>query len=306
MSLRKTIGIDIGGTKMAVGAVMENRILARRTVPTEPARGFPQAMGRLKQAVAAAIQEAGWDGQPLDGIGIGCAGPVDPVTARICNPYTLPGWDGYDLRQPLAEHFHVPVHVENDADVAAVGEFHAGAGRGASHLVLLTVGTGIGGAVLVNGAIYRGTRNEHPEFGHIPISDSPDCYCGRSGCLEAIASGTALQQAAVDAGFDGGRELLAAARAGDRAARGIVGRAVDAMAAAVWTFLHTFLPDRIVLGGGLMEEHFDLFAPALRETVRRATLIPAGRVEVRAAALGNEAGVIGAARIAASSGPRIG
>jgi glucokinase len=189
----------------------------------------------------------------------------------------------------------VSVRLENDADAAAVGESFFGSGRSANPLVMVTLGTGIGVAVLVNGQIYRGARGEHPELGHIPVlNNGPDCYCGRSGCWESLASGTAIGAAGKAFEFEDSHAVFAAFTS-DANAASIVERAVKATASATWTLLHTFLPQRIILGGGIGFGHFELFASAMREEVSRATQTPKGVVEIVKAQLGADAGVIGAA-----------
>lgn len=176
----QAIGIDVGGTKTSVGAVdASGCVHARANFETRSERGFPACLAGMVECIRNVLGEANWKPESLSGIGIGCAGPVNPQRGTIHNPYTLPGWCGADIVMPLRETFHIPVFLENDADAAAVGEFHFGAGRGASPLVMATLGTGVGGAVLVNGRIYRGVNGEHPELGHIPVQpDGPECYCG--------------------------------------------------------------------------------------------------------------------------------
>jgi glucokinase len=229
---------------------------------------------------------------------------VNPRSGTIHNPYTLPGWDGADIITPLREAFSVPVRLENDADAAAVGEHHCGAGRGANPLLMVTLGTGIGGAILVDGLIYRGVNGEHPELGHISVrpDDGPECYCGTRGCWESLASGTAIAAAGAPFGFADSRAVFASAP-GDDDAAGIVNRAVEATASATWTLLHTFLPQRIILGGGIGAEHFERFAVALRQRISRATQFPKGSVEIVRAELGVDAGVVGAAWLAFSAAP---
>ena len=269
----KAVGIDIGGTKIAVATVNETGdIVQEATIPTESERGFASGISRIAEAITRVLAESGWSARELQGIGIGCAGPVDPVRGTILNPYTLPGWMNADIVTPLREAFGCAVVLENDADMALLGECRAGAGRGFDPVVMLTFGTGIGGAALVNGAIVRGVAGEHPELGHVPIDPrGPRCYCGTSGCFESLASGTAL------------------------AARGNLEEALSAMGTATWTIVHALLPERIVLGGGVMEGHYDAFAAAASEAIARASLLPPGRVTVARAQLGNRAGMAGAA-----------
>ena len=292
----QAIGIDIGGTKTVVAAVESSgRVRARLAFPTDSPRGFLAGLAEIVAAVRTVARNAGWAEADLDGIGIGCAGPVNPRRGTVHNPYTLPGWDGADLVTPLRAAFRVPVRLENDADAAAVGEYRWGAGRGASPLVIVTLGTGVGGAVLVDGRIYRGGNGEHPELGHIPVRpDGPECYCGTRGCWESLASGTALAAAGQTQGFADSRAVFAAASGNPQAAT-LVRRAVEATATATWTLLHTFLPQRIILGGGIGAEHFEAFAAAMRPAVSRATQLPGGMVTIVPAELGPDAGVIGAA-----------
>jgi glucokinase len=292
-------GIDIGGTKIAVGLVgRSGDILAQRSLATEAAAGFDRAVGRMIAAVDECLSEAKVFRQELSSIGIGCAGPVSPKLGTIDNPYTLPTWDGVDIVTPLGREFGVPVELENDADAAALGEAAVGAGEGRGRIVMLTYGTGIGSGVILNGKIYRGAADVHPELGHLPIDAAgPECYCGKRGCFEAIASGTALSAAGAAAGFGDARGVFVAAARGDRAAAAIVERAVAATFTAVWTIQHTFVPDRIILGGGIIDEHFELFAAAARRAVESATLNPKGATDVVQARLGNRAGIVGAAML---------
>lgn len=293
------IGIDIGGTKIAIAAVgSQGEVLANVRFATEPHLGFPTALDRMIAAINSVIRDVRLKDEVLDGIGIGCAGPVDPARGTIHNPHTLPTWDDCDLVSPLAELFGVPVRLENDADAAASGEVRFGAGRGSDPMVMLTFGTGIGFAAIVKGQIYRGVIGEHPEAGHIPTTaDGPECYCGLRGCFEAMASGTAIDVAGKATGFPDGRTVFAAAARGNAVATGILDAAAQATATAIWTLAHTFLPQRFVLGGGLIDDHFELFATPARAALSRAVLLPKGRVEIVRASLGNDAGVVGAASL---------
>jgi glucokinase len=179
-----------------------------------------------------------------------------------------------------------------------MGEFQWGAGRGASPMVMVMLGTGVGGAAIVNGLLYRGLLGGHPEIGHLPVQpEGPACYCGTRGCWESLASGTAIAAAGEPFGFEDCRAVFAAAAENAHAAA-IIRRAVEATASASWSLLHTFLPERIVLGGGLGEDQFDRFAPALLERIACATQVPPRGIEVLRAQLGKTAGVIGAACLA--------
>lgn len=293
-------GIDIGGTKIAVGVCdAAGSILAQRQFPTEAAAGFDRAIERMAAAIRECLAESGRNVADLAGIGIGCAGPVDPRRGTIDNPYTLPTWDGVDIVTPLGERFGgIAVRLENDADAALVGEAACGAGRGCERLVMLTFGTGVGSGVLLGGQVYRGARDVHPELGHLPITaDGPDCYCGLRGCFESLASGSAIADAATKAGFRDAAHVFQATDAGDPKARGIVDRALDAVFRGVWTVQHTFVPERIILGGGVIDHQFARFAEAAERGVSQAVLNPQGATQVVQAELGNRAGLIGAAQL---------
>lgn len=297
---RRAIGIDIGGTKIAVAAVdARGHIRARRVLPTEAELGFERALARMVKAADEALAEAGWRRGQLCGVGIGCTGPVSAERGVINNPYTLPTWDDCPIVERLQSLLAMPAYLENDADAAALGEWFAGAARGARRVVMLTLGTGVGGGAIVDGAVYRGTRGEHPELGHVPVGiPGPPCYCGIAGCLESIASGTAISAAAQRAGLGDSRQVFARAADGHPLAQEIVARVQQALASAAWTILHTFMPELIVLGGGVIDDHYDLLAPAMAGMIPKATMVPAGATSVVKAQLGNDAGLVGAAGLA--------
>ena len=225
------LGIDIGGTKIAVGAVdATGAVHARRTIATDAEAGFDAGLERLIRAIDETLAEARVDAAALSGIGLGCPGPFDEASGRIENFYTLPGWEGNDIVTPLVARFDTPVRLINDADAALLGEALAGAARGARVALMLTIGTGLGGAVLIDGAILSGAANEHPEIGHVIVDPTgPECYCGGRGCLEALAAGPALARAGAEYGYTDSEAVFAAAEAGEEPARAIVARSADAM-----------------------------------------------------------------------------
>lgn len=294
---KQAIGIDIGGSKTAIGLVNHlGNITQYRVFPTEAEQGFNRAVRRISMVVREMLHAAELPPDEVAAVGIGCAGPVNPQTGEINNPYTLPGWNHCNIVEPLERELGVPVCLENDADAAALGEFYFGAGRGAESMVMLTFGTGIGGAAVFHGRLYRGVAGEHPEIGHLTVAaDGPACYCGRTGCLESIASGTALAAAGKEFGLGSAAEVFAGAERGQPEAVRVLQTARAAVDAAVWTLVHTFLPARIVFGGGMVDAHPDFYLDPARAAIARATQIPRDCITVAIAELGNRAGLVGAA-----------
>ena len=305
MDERIVVGVDIGGTKIAAAAVSEQgTICSRDTMPTDANRGFDDGLRRMTGLIDRVLAGTGRPRDALDAIGIGCAGPVNPIAGTIDNPYTLSTWDGVNIVAPLRAAYGVPVALENDADAAAMGECWLGAGRGGHTVVMVTLGTGVGGGVIIDGRIYRGVGGAHPELGHLSLDPSgPECYCGIRGCWESLASGPAMAAAARtmmperSPGSISGVSVVADARAGDPVARAVVDRAAAATAHGVFTLLNLYVPDVVVLGGGVMDA-YDLFEPTIRALVSRNTMAPIDRITICRAVLGNDAGLIGAARIA--------
>ncbi|WP_414660682.1 ROK family protein [Horticoccus sp. 23ND18S-11] len=291
------VGVDIGGTKIAVGVVAaDGRVLAERTLPTDSRAGVLDGLTRIAAAVREVMHEAKKTNANVAGLGIGCAGPVDPVRGVIDNPHTLPGWPRAPIVAALTHELGVPVWLENDADAAALGECYYGAGRGLDPVVMLTFGTGVGGAVITRGEIFRGVGGEHPEIGHMPISFAgAPCYCGRSGCLESIVSGTAIAEAGKAIGLINAAAVFAAAAAGNAEAAAILSHVRRALDAAIWTVLHAYCPARIILGGGLVEAQEAFFTTAARTARVNAHLVAHTAVEIVPARLGARAGLVGAA-----------
>lgn len=290
------IGVDIGGTKIAAAAIStRGRVLLRRELPTMAQAGAPDVISRLSASLHALEQD-----DEFLGIGIGCTGPLDIVRGHIQNPYTLPTFDDVDIVTPLVEEFHTRVVLENDCDAAALGEAWLGGGRDARNIVYITVGTGIGAGLILDGKLYRGVGMIAGEIGHMTIEQNGIlCYCGNHGCLEMLAAGPALARAYQK--FSGvsdlsARDVIDAAIIGDADARRVVELAAQYLGTGLANLITILAPDVIVLGGGVME-HYELFFPTIRATIaERVTLVPWRRVKIRPAALGANAGVIGAAK----------
>ena len=296
--------VDIGGTKIAVGIVDDDgRVLARRETPTSAELGYLRALDRTANLMRQVLNETGVE---IGGIGIGSTGPVDPFTGEIGDVNFLPGWQGSNIVEDLARLFRVKVAMENDADAAALGEAGWGAGKNKSRLIYVTVGTGIGGGILLDGKLYRGVDHAHPELGHHVIDASgPACLCGFHGCWESLAAGPAMAEwVKAKAPSDyAHRENLSAkkicelATMGDALARRAVKREAYYLGLGLANLVVLFTPGAIVLGGSVMKSAH-LFMDGIRKVIRESCrYVPFEKTELALASLGGNANLIGAARV---------
>jgi glucokinase len=290
--------VDIGGTKIAVGAVRDDGSIAFRTeLPTEPGNGFSGAMHRIQRALHEAIRVCG----NLQGIGVGCPGPLDPLTGIIGDVGTLPGWQGGNLVETLQTEFGLTVAVENDADAAALAESAWGSGRGAGNFIYITVSTGIGGGIVLGGQLYRGVAGAHPELGHQVIDcNGPLCYCSARGCWESLASGTAMSEWMFERAPSLGRmsaaEICEVAAQGDDLALQSVRREGYYLGLGLANLVTLFTPDVIALGGGVMKSSHWFMENALSVVRGLCTQVPVDKTRIVLAALGSESGLLGAAQ----------
>jgi glucokinase len=301
---RKAIGgIDIGGTKIAVGVVdPTGRVLARRESPADVPRGFNDAMRRVIGLLRECAESATVN---LYGIGIGSAGPVDPSTGRLGNVNNLPGWEGGNPVDVLEREFGVPAALENDANAAALGELRWGSGKSRARFLYVVVGTGIGVSAILDGKVYRGAEGCHPEMGHHIIDPAgPLCSCGARGCWESFAAGPAMTVWMKENSPNGNRcadltaqEICARAQDSDALAQRAVDREGYYLGLGLANLITLFAPEAIVLGGSVMKSAL-LFLDQARQVIRQnCRLVPAADVEISLASLGADAGLIGAAEV---------
>lgn len=294
--------VDIGGTKIATGLVDEaGRVLARADFPTL-ASGPGEALSRIVAGLRDACRRSD---ASLSGVGVACTGPVDPVGGTIGDVALLPGWEGLDLVGFLRDEFRVPVVLENDADAAALAEAHWGVGRRSTRFLYVTVSTGIGGGIVLDGRLYRGVDGSHPEIGHHVIDPSgPRCYCGARGCWEALAGGKALVEwARASAGADDpvpddltAEGLCRGAERGEPLAVRALEREGYFLGLGLANLMTIFCPERIALGGGLTRSAH-LFLPQARRVIRESRgLVPSEKMAVEVASLGADVALLGAAR----------
>jgi glucokinase len=310
VSAVETIGVDLGGTKMLVGVLSGTEPLYEQR---EHSTGHSE--DELVELLVREVEEARAARPDAVAVGLGIPATIDHERGVAVAAVNLPLSD-VPIKQVVSERTGLPVFVDNDANVAAYAEYLYGAAQGKPHTVMLTVGTGIGGGLVLGGEIYRGSSGAGAELGHTVIQmDGPPCQgnCPNHGCVEALASGTALgregRAAAESApesalgkllaagGEVDGRAVTEAAVAGDDVAIGVFDLIGTRLGVACATFANVFQPDAIVVGGGVIAAGDVLLEPARRELRRRA-LNPMDRTPILEATLGNDAGMIGAAAMA--------
>jgi glucokinase len=304
------IGIDLGGTQLRAGLVRDGAVLARAARPTDRAGGPAAVLAQLDLLVAEVKAAAA----PV-GIGICAPGPLDSGSGLVLDIPTLPGWRDFPLRNAVAQRYGLPALLENDGIAAAFGEWRFGAGRGAENLVYVTVSTGIGGGVVADGRLLHGHRGMAGHVGHLRLAtEGPRCACGRIGCFEAFASGSALghraRKAAPASRFLAeaarnerveARHVVAGARTGDAVCRALLDEEADYLTRGFISLVHLFSPERIILGGGVSQA-FDLIGDRLVAGVRDGVMAAFCDVRIVPAALADNSGLIGAAALVTQSG----
>jgi len=285
-------GIDLGGTTINIGLFTTDGALAAASqIPTLVPQGPGPAMDRTAGEIRRLMEEL--PGKTLKALGAGAAGLINTREGRIGKVENLPGWEDTPLQEMLVSRLRVPVEIENDANTAALGEYAFGAGRGTLHMVMLTLGTGVGGGLILNGQLYSGLNGYGGELGHMVIRpDGPPCACGAAGCLEVYCSREALSRNGKTP-----REMAALAEEGDPEARELFRTAGEALGIAIANLINLLDVERIVIGGGLANAGELLLGPARERAdgiIMDPALVP---VPIVRAALGEQAGMIGAARL---------
>ena len=311
----KRIGIDVGGTNVKIALVDgEGKIIYSNSVPTYAQMGYEYTVNNIKQAIKDLMKETNTEAKDIQGIGFDFPGQVDCKTGVVKNAPNIPGWVNVPIAQMIEEEFNIPTRIDNDVRCAALGELKFGAGRGCENFVCITVGTGIGSGLVINGKVVRGAANAAGEIGHIKLQmeDGPLCGCGDSGCLEAFASGPSIVAMAQEY-LKGGksakfRELAGdgeitpyivakAAEAGDPVAKRIFEKMGYYIGMGLTSVINLLNPEKIIIGGGVAECGELLLDPIRRTINERAMKVQREAVEIVPAELGNSAGVIGASML---------
>lgn len=305
------IAVDIGGTSFRVAlADATAKIINRHTASTSPGEGFESGIRRISEKIRQTASPVPFD--KVKGIAVATAGPLNPQQGIILTPPSLTSWHNVPLKDSLEREFRVPVWVESDADMAALGEQRFGAGRGCDRLIYITVSTGIGGGVILDGEVLRGKDLSIAEIGHMVMAtDGPRCNCGGRGHLEALASGTAIariagerlsrgeasQLARIRAGDHDrltGEMVIEAARKGDPLAEEVVGSAGNYLGMAVASLMHLFDPEMVIIGGGISNAG-ELILKPVRDALDLYTMADfKGRTRIVTAELGDNSGIMGA------------
>jgi glucokinase len=292
------LGLDFGGTKLAAGLADENgRLVVSGRRPTIPETGADGALEGMRELV----DGFGDDARCIEAVGISFGGPVDRTRTRTLLSHHGPGWVDVPICERAQRMFGRSAVMDNDANAAALGEWRFGAAKGTRNALYLTVSTGIGGGIIVEDRLYRGSHGLSGEIGHVVVRpDGPPCACGKRGCLEAVSSGPAIARAYVEiAASEGAAEVTAAdvfrgAASGDDLAARVLAEAIHCLGVGIADAINLLDPDVVVVGGGVSRAGAALFVP-LQSEVRSACLYwPDVDVPVIPAALGDEVGILGA------------
>lgn len=312
------VGLDVGGTTMKAGVVNDQgQALAHVSLPTEAYRGQEFGLERMGESIRQAVAAANLAMDKIAAIGVATPGTMDIPAGIILDPPNLKPWRNVPVRDHIQRVFQVPTAFQNDANAAALGEYWAGAGRDAQSLVLFTLGTGIGGGIILGDLVLEGQHSHGAELGHMKIEMTKprQCGCGRWGCLEAYASATSVvkrtQEALAQPGLhstlrqaQGGaadlsaRDIFDAAAAGDELAKKIVDETAYYLAVGAMNMMHCIDPDMVVFAGGMVAAG-EGFLNQIKAYVRQLAFpVPAAKTVIGYAQLGSDAGFIGAAAAA--------
>ncbi len=317
--MKRFIGLDLGGTNIKAGLVDETgRVLAEISSPTQAGQGPDAVVGRMLDLARQVAQQGSTSLAEVTAIGIGSPGPIDADNGIVLSAPNMPGWEDYPLRDRVQEATGRPSFLENDANAAAFGEFCFGAGKDPAirHLIMLTLGTGVGGGIIIDGRIVHGGYGLAAEAGHLIVApNGRRCACGQRGCLEAYASAGAVARQGIEAVQAGERTILAqiyaqngerlsakdvftAAYQGDGIAANIIEEATTYLGIACVSLCRLLDPQMIVFAGGLILAGENLFAGVRASFAEHDWTILRSKVAIVPAQLGNQAGIIGAAAVA--------
>lgn len=309
MEKKYVVGVDLGGTKIYTALVdLEGNIIKEKTVETLAHEGEQAVVGRIVDTINYVID--GTDKNLIKSIGIGSPGPLDVRNGIIIENSNLP-FKNFEIVKTIKETFDLPTHLDNDANVATLGEFMFGAGKGSENMVFITASTGIGGGAVLNGKLFRGSTGNALEVGHMTVAtEGPRCGCGNLGCAEALGSGTAIGKRAKEAVLSNAvtslknyenvtaKEVFKEAANGDRVAKNILNTSLTYLGIAVANTITNFDPEKVVVGGGVVNGG-DIVIETIRNVVEERCMVAfVENCTIEKAILGGKAGVLGAAALA--------
>ena len=309
MEKKYVVGVDLGGTKIYTALVdLEGNIIKEKTVETLAHEGEQAVMGRIIDTINYVIEGVSKD--LIKSIGIGSPGPLDVKNGLIVETPNLP-FKNFAITKTIKEKYDLPTYLDNDANVATLGEFMFGAGKGTENMVFITASTGIGGGAVLNGRLFRGATGNALEVGHMTVStEGPRCGCGNVGCAEALGSGTAIGKRAKEAVLSNvktslknyedvtSKEVFIEAANGDRVAKNILKNSLTYLGIAVANTITNFDPEKVVVGGGVVNGG-DIVIDTIRKVVEERCMSTfVENCTVEKAVLGGKAGVLGAAALA--------
>ena len=309
MKKKYVVGVDLGGTKIYTALVdLEGNIIKEKAVETLAFEGENAVMGRIIDAINYVID--GTEKNLIKSIGIGSPGPLDVKNGVIIENSNLP-FKNFEIVKTIRETYDLPTYLDNDANVATLGEFMFGAGKGTENMVFITASTGIGGGAVINGKLFRGTTGNALEIGHtIVANEGPRCGCGNIGCAEALGSGTAIGKRAKEAvatnvetslkNYENvtSKEVFKEAANGDRVAKNILETSLNYLGIAVANTITNFDPEKVVIGGGVINGGSIVLDTIRRVVGERALKTFVDSCTVEKAVLGGKAGVLGAVALA--------
>jgi len=303
------IGVDLGGTNIKGGVVnLQGQVLKRMSSQTKAQEG-PE---RVLDQIARLVQKLKGEGK-IEGLGVGCPGLVEPTLGMVRDPPNLKGWKEVKVKGELEERLGLQVEVANDVNAAALGELHFGAGRGVKDFICLTLGTGVGGGLILDGRLFTGSRGTAGEIGHLPVNIfGPRCRCGNYGCLERYVGAEYITERAQAKLKDNPQSLLSplnrggrstpkliaeAAQRGDCLAKEVFQETGEIIGAALSGVVNLLNPELIIVGGGVAQAGELIFGPMRKALAERAMNEDIQRVRVVPALLGEDAGLIGSASL---------
>ena len=309
MEKKYVVGVDLGGTKIYTALVdLEGNVKNEIIVKTEAEQGDVAVLNKILNTIDTVLEDI--DIKEVLAIGVGSPGPLDIKNGVIVYTPNLP-FKNFNIVKPIKEKYNLPTYLDNDANVATLGEFMFGTGKGIENMVFVTVSTGIGGGAIINGKLFRGSTGNALEVGHMTImKNGPRCGCGNDGCAESLGSGTAIGRSAKEAVKSNAittlkdysdvtaKEVFDEAKKGDRVANEILTNALSYLGITIANIANTFDPDMIVIGGGVVNGGDIVLETIKKEVKNRCLRSISCNCKIEKAMLDGKAGMLGAAALA--------